>query len=396
MILEKLFRAMAEKGASDIFISAGAPIQIKIQGVAHPVNQQIIQPASVRRMAEELMTPEQWSRFEASKEMNLSLGIPELGNFRVNCFYQRGSVALVVRHVRVDIPPLESLGLPTSLASLAMENRGLVLVVGATGSGKSTTIASMLDYRNGNRSGHILTVEDPIEFLFKHKKSIVNQRAIGVDTDSWNEALRNAMRQAPDCLMIGEIRDPETMLAALSYAQTGHLCIASLHANNSYHVLNRIINFFPVEHRPAIFADLSATLRGVVSQRLVRSLHGEQVAAVEILLNTRNISELIAKGEVNAIRGALEQSLAQGCQTFEQDLYRLYNDKTITLDEALANSDSPTNLSWLINNAKGETRKPPGHSRTQPNLNAERPPVDFETSLAGASFTELSINFNQN
>ena len=324
MILDKLFRLMAEKQASDIFISAGAPIHIKIQGQTLPINQQVMQPAMVQRMASEIMTPEQFADFETGKEMNLSFGLQDLGNFRVNCFYQRGSAAIVVRYVLGDIPSLESLGLPPILADIVLEPRGLVLVVGATGSGKSTTIAAMLDHRNTHRTGHILTVEDPIEYLFKHKKSIVNQRAIGVDTNSWGEALKNAMRQAPDCIMIGEIRDRETMAAALAYAQTGHLCVATLHANNSYHVLNRVINFFPLENRPALFMDLSATLRCVISQRLVRKPNGQRIPAVEILLNTRNIADLVVRGEINAIREAMEQSLAPGCQTFEEDLFRLY------------------------------------------------------------------------
>lgn len=352
MIFDRLFKLMAEKQASDIYVSAGAPIHIKIQGQSMPINQQVMQPAMVERMAFEMMTPEQIAAFEQKKEMNLSFGVQELGNFRVNVFYQRGSVAIVVRFVQGDIPKLDELGLPTVLADIIMEPRGLVLVVGATGSGKSTTIAAMLDHRNTYHTGHILTVEDPIEYLFKHKKSVVNQRAIGLDTVSWAEALRNAMRQAPDCIMIGEIRDQETMAAAISYAQTGHLCVATLHANNSYHVMNRIINFFPLDVRPSLLLDLSVTLRCVVSQRLVKKLDGQRTPAVEILLNTRNVSELIAKGELSGIKEAMEQSLAPGSQTFEEDLFRLYRANIITLDEALASADSPTNLSWLINNSQ--------------------------------------------
>ena len=391
MILDKLFRLMAEKQASDIFISAGAPIHIKIQGQTLPINQQVMQPAMVQRMASEIMTPEQFNEFETGKEMNLSFGLQDLGNFRVNCFYQRGSAAIVVRYVMGDIPSLESLGLPPILADIILEPRGLVLVVGSTGSGKSTTIAAMLDHRNAHRTGHILTVEDPIEYLFKHKKSIVNQRAIGVDTNSWAEALKNAMRQAPDCIMIGEIRDRETMAAALAYAQTGHLCVATLHANNSYHVLNRVINFFPLENRPALFMDLSATLRCVISQRLVKKPNGQRIPAVEILLNTRNITDLIARGEVNAIREAMEQSLAPGCQTFEEDLFRLYREKAITLEEALSSADSPTNLSWLVNNSQIEAPATPQAAAPAP-IPGDRPPVDFQSSLTGASFSEMSLN----
>lgn len=351
MILDKLFQLMAEKQASDVFISAGTPIHIKIQGNTVPVNQQIMDPATIERIAAELMNAEQAHAFAETKEMNLSFGIPHVGNFRINLFRQRGSVSIVIRYIQGNIPPLDQLGLPPVLSELIMAKRGLILLVGATGSGKSTTIASMLDYRNTHRSGHILTVEDPIEFLFKHKKSIVNQREIGMDTADWESALKNAMRQAPDCILIGEIRDKATMQAALAYAQTGHLCLATLHANNSYHALNRIINFFPLENRPALYLDLSVTLKAVVSQRLVKKPDGKRFPAVEILLNTRHIQELIERGEVTAIKEAMEQSLAPGSQTFEQDLFRLYRENTITLDEALANADSPTNLSWLINNS---------------------------------------------
>ena len=231
-----------------------------------------------------------------------------------------------------------------------MEKRGLVLVVGATGSGKSTTLASMIDYRVRNRSGHVLTVEDPIEFLFRHNQSIVNQREVGIDTHSWHNALRNAMRQAPDCILIGEIRDRETMQAALAYSQTGHLCLATLHANNAYHALSRIVNFFPLENRELLYLDLSIALRTVISQRLVNKLDGQRIPAVEILMNTRHIADLIQMGELGGIKEAMEQSLAPGSRTFEQDLYRLYSEEIITLEEALGNADSPTNLHWLINN----------------------------------------------
>jgi len=352
MIFDKLFQLMAEKLASDIFISAGAPIHIKIQGVTMPINQQVMEPPMIKRMIYEMMTPEQIDTFERVRELNLSFGRRELGNFRVNLFWQRHSIGIVVRYIQGDIPTLDSLGLPPVLAEVVTEKRGLVLVVGATGSGKSTTLASMIDHRNLNRSGHILTVEDPIEYLFKHRKSIVNQREVGIDTHSWHDALRNAMRQAPDCILIGEIRDRETMQAALAYSQTGHLCLATLHANNAYHALNRIVNFFPLENRSLLFLDLAVALKCIVSQRLVRKPDGVRVPAVEILMNTRHVAELIERGELNEVKEAMQQSLAPGSQTFEQDLYRLYHEGTVTFDEALANADSPTNLSWLINNAQ--------------------------------------------
>ena len=390
MILDKLFQLMAEKQASDIFISAGAPIHIKIQGNTIPVNQQVMLPDMIEKIAYELMSPDQIKTFEASWEMNLSFGVPNVGNFRVNIFRQRGSTSIVIRFILGNIPALGDLGLPNILGELIMEKRGLILIVGATGSGKSTTIASMLDHRNANRSGHILTVEDPIEFLFKHKKSIVNQREIGMDTQDWQSALKNAMRQAPDCILIGEIRDKETMQAAIAYAQTGHLCLATLHANNSYHALNRIISFFPLENRPALFLDLSVALRAVVSQRLVKKPDGKRIPTSKIMLNPRHISELIERGEVQGIKDAMEQTLAPGSQTFEQDLFNLYSAGTITIDEALANADSPTNLSWLINNSEfGSTT---GKEDRKADVT-----LDFDsTSEGGTSFKEFTLSLADN
>ncbi|MDP2811802.1 MAG: PilT/PilU family type 4a pilus ATPase [Rhodocyclaceae bacterium] len=388
MIFDKLFHLMAEKNASDIFVSAGTPIHIKIQGTAIPINQQIMDPATIRKMAYEMLTPEQIHNFEETKEINFSIGVNDVGNFRVNMFWQRNSVAIVVRFIINAIPRIEELSLPQVLSDIIMEKRGLVLVVGATGSGKSTTIAAMLDHRNSNKSGHILTVEDPIEFLFKHKKSIVNQREVGIDTLSWNEALKNAMRQAPDCILIGEIRDKETMSAAIAYAQTGHLCLATLHANNAYHAMNRIINFFPLENRTSLYLDLSATLKAIISQRLVKKPDGQRAPSVEILLNTRHIAELIEKGEINGIKEAMEQSMAPGSQTFEQDLFRLYREGTITLEEALANADSPTNLSWLINNSQIIAAQ--GNTVSAPPSAAEA----AASNAGGASFTEFTLNMD--
>jgi len=390
MILDKLFNLMAEKVASDIFISAGTPIHIKIQGNTMPVNQQVMLPDMIEKIAFELMSPDQAKVFEATMEMNLSFGVPRIGNFRVNIFRQRGSISIVVRYILGNIPQLDALDLPPVLGDLIMEKRGLVLIVGATGSGKSTTIASMLDHRNSNRSGHILTVEDPIEFLFKHKKSIVNQREIGMDTVDWAAALKNAMRQAPDCILIGEIRDKETMQAAIAYAQTGHLCLATLHANNSYHALNRIISFFPLENRPALFLDLSVALRAIMSQRLVRKPDGKRLPACEVMINTRHISELIERGEVQGIKDAMEQTLAPGSQTFEQDLFRLYRAGAISLDEALSNADSPTNLSWLINNSEINTTGGRDERKTDAAL-------EFDTTdEGGASFKDFNISLADN
>ena len=380
---------MAEKQASDIFISAGTPIHIKIQGNTMPVNQQVMLPDMIEKIAFELMSPDQAKAFDATMEMNLSFGVPQIGNFRVNIFRQRGSISIVVRFILGNIPKLDALELPPVLADLIMEKRGLVLIVGATGSGKSTTIASMLDHRNANRAGHILTVEDPIEFLFKHKKSIVNQREIGMDTLDWAAALKNAMRQAPDCILIGEIRDQETMQAAIAYAQTGHLCLGTLHANNSYHALNRMINFFPVDTRSSLYMDLSVSLKAIVSQRLVKKKDGKLAPAVEVLLNSLHMQELIERGDIPALKEAMEQSLAPGSQTFEQDLYRLFRADMITLEEALNNADSPTNLSWLINNNDAEPAKPRKEERIS------EMPYDLMATDAGGggpSYKEFSLS----
>ncbi len=384
MLFEKLFKLMAEKKASDIFLTAGAPIHIKIEGVSLPINQQIMEPAMIKKMLYEMMTPEQVNRFEREREINLSFGRHDLGNFRINAFWQRSSVAIVVRYIQGNIPSIDTLKLPSILNDLAMEKRGLILAVGATGSGKSTSLAAMIDHRIRNSTGHILTVEDPIEFLFRHNKSIVNQREVGIDTHSWHNALRNAMRQAPDCILIGEIRDRETMQAAIAYSQTGHLCLATLHANNAYHALNRIVNFFPLENRELLFLDLSIALRAIISQRLVTQPDKQRIPAVEILLNTRHIADLIQTGGLTSIKEAMEQSLAPGSHTFEQDLYRLYYEGKITIEEALVNADSPTNLHWLINNGGNllQQNKGPGNVNdilTMPDLEQTHPNVSSHT-----------------
>ncbi|MDR0233677.1 MAG: PilT/PilU family type 4a pilus ATPase [Zoogloeaceae bacterium] len=384
MILDKLFQLMSEKQASDLFNTAGAPIHIKIQGNTMPVNQQVMTPDMIEKIALELMSPEQTAVFEREMEMNLSFGVPQVGNFRINLFRQRNSVSIVVRFILGNIPELSTLGLPPMFADLVMEKRGLVLIAGATGSGKSTTLAAMIDHRNANRSGHILTIEDPIEYLFRHKKSIVNQRELGIDTQSWHSALKNAMRQAPDCILIGEIRDRETMQAAIAYAQTGHLCLATLHADNSYHALNRVINFFALENRPALFLDLAVSLKAIISQRLVRKPDGLRIPSVEVLLNTGYVSDLIERGEVQIIKEAMEQSNAIGSQTFEQDLFRLYKEGQITMEEALANADSPTNLSWLINNSGIDTDK----HKDKP---GDSVPEFEQNDDSGASFEKFTL-----
>ena len=354
MFLDPLFNLMAEKQASDMFFTAGAPVQIKISGRVMPVNSQILDPAMVKKIAYEVMNEEQIKGYEQTLEMNFGVGRANLGSFRLNVFRQRGAVAMVIRYIKPDIPSLEELKLPEVLKTLVMEKLGMILIVGSTGSGKSSSMAAMIDYRNATHPGHILTIEDPMEFIYKHKKSIVNQREVGIDTRSYENALISAMREAPDLLMIGEIREKSTLQSAMLFAQTGHLCLSTLHANNSYHALNRIINFFPREAREALLADLAISLKCVISQRLVRAKGGGRLPAVEIMLNTAHIAELIKNGEMGQIKDAMEQSLAPGSQTFEQALYHLYKSGQITIEDALSNADSATNLHWLINNA-GQT-----------------------------------------
>jgi len=368
MFIEKLLQLMAEKKASDIFISAGSPISIKIQGNLIPVNPANMDAEQTKKIVYEMLTPKQIATFENDQELNFSKPMAGLGNFRVNVFWQKGTTACVIRYITSDIPKIADLSLPHVLSTLVMEKRGLILVVGATGSGKSTTLASMLDYRNSIQAGHILTIEDPVEYVFIPKKSIFNQREVGNDTHSFHDALRNAMRQAPDCILIGEIRDLETMRMALTYALSGHLCLATLHANNAYQAMNRVISFFPLEVRPMLLQDLSVSLKAVISQRLIKTVDGGRVPAVEVLLNTRNVQELIEKGEITEIKEAMEKSMSPGSQTFEQDLFRLVRQGKITTDEALANADSATNLGLLLGNsgimpAMSERAKQPGATR---------------------------------
>lgn len=351
MDLSQFFRLMAEKRASDLFFSAGAPVYIKIEGEIRPVNQQVFDAALVKKVAYALMTEEQIATFEATHEMNFGVSVPNTGRFRVNVFRQRGSVAMVIRYITDQVPAVESLGLPPVLKDLVMHKRGLILVVGATGSGKSTTLASMIDHRNAHSTSHILAIEDPIEFIHKHKRSIVNQREIGIDTSSYANALVNALREAPDVLLIGEIRDQDTMRQALIYTQTGHLCLATLHANNAYHALNRIISLFPAEMQEGLLLDLAMSLKAVISQRLVRGVDGKRVAAIEILVNNMHIAELIQRREIDKIKEAIEQSLVEGSQTFEESLLELHLAGRISKEEALLNSDSRTNMEWLIANS---------------------------------------------
>jgi twitching motility protein PilU len=338
-------KLMAEKGASDLFFSTGAPVNIKIEGISSPLGSQKLPPGMVQKLAYGIINDEKKKVFEETLELNFAIAAHDVGRFRVNLYRQRGEVAMVVRYIQSHIPSIEALHLPAILKDLVMEPRGLVLIVGATGSGKSTTLATMIDHRNTHKTGHVLTIEEPIEYVHQHKKSIVDQREIGLDTLSYSNALKNAMREAPDVILIGEIRDQETMRHAMAYAETGHLCLSTLHANNANQTLDRIINFFPESAHHQLLLDLALNLRAVVSQRLIPGVDGKRVAAVEIMLKSPYISELIEKGDIDSIKDAIEKGTGEGMQTFDQSLYELYTQGKISQEEALNNADSHNNLS---------------------------------------------------
>ena len=378
MAMDRLFQLMKEKEASDMFFAVNSPVHVKINGNVIPINQQKMDNASILSLLSEVVSTAELETLERDNELNMGISAPGVGRFRLSAFRQRGTFSAVFRYVPVLIPALDQLRLPPILSELIMAKRGLMLLVGSTGSGKSTTIASMLDHRNEAKTGHILTLEDPIEYLFQNKKSLVNQREIGSDATSLHIALKNALRQAPDCILIGEIRDKESMASALAYAQSGHLVLATLHANNSYHALNRIISFYPIENRPALLQDLSSTIHAIISQRLIRAIDGGRIPAVEIMLNTRYVSDLIEKGDINQIKDAIEKSMAPGSQSFEQALMGLISTGQITQDEALENADSSNNLLWMLNN-NDKTSK------------VFSPESDIKND-ADASFTEFTLN----
>ena len=375
--MEKILYLMAEKKASDVYLSANSPALIKINGLAIPINAQVLPADAPRNLLAEILPPERIEELEESGELNLALPLEGIGNFRISGFRQRGSYAAVIRYIPTEIPALQSLNVPAVLTNLIMEKRGLLLMVGATGSGKSTTLAAMLDHRNTTALGHILTIEDPVEFIFTNKRSMVNQREVGIDTESLQIALKNALRQAPDVILIGEIRDRETMSAAIAYAQTGHLCLATMHANNSYQALNRILNFYPVEVRPTMLGDLAAATKAIIAQRLLRTEAGGRAPAVEVMLNTKLISELIEKGDFSGVSEAMEKSMAEGSQTFEQDIARLISTGIVSRKEGLQNADSPTNLMWRLEN---------DFTMAARAKDAEEEPDDE------ASFTEISLD----
>lgn len=374
--MERILRLMAEKKASDVYLSAQAPAMIRINGQCVPINSQILPFDAPRNLIAEVLPREKLEELDRTGELNMGFGVPGVGRFRLSGLRQRGSLAVVIRFITIEVPPLASLGVPEILAELIMEKRGLILMVGSTGAGKSTTLASMIDYRNEQASGHILTIEDPVEFLFKNKRCIVNQREVGVDTSSLDVALKNALRQAPDVILIGEIRDRETMSAALAYAQSGHLCLATLHANNSYQALNRILSFYPVEVRPTMLGDLAAALKSIVSQRLLRTQTGARTPAVEVLINTKLVADFIEKGDFTSVKEAMEKAMAEGSQTFEYDIARLIADGIVDRKEGMAHADSPTNLQWRLQN----------------DFNRAAKPVAAVEEEEGASFTEITLD----
>jgi twitching motility protein PilU len=369
--MERILRLMADKKASDVYLSAHAPAMIKINGQTIPINSQVLPPEAPRNLLSELVPPTRIEELTETGELNMAVPLEGVGNFRISAMRQRGSYAVVIRFVPDEVPTLDSLNVAPLLADLVMDKRGLILMVGATGAGKSTTLAAMIDHRNENTTGHILAIEDPIEYVYKNKRSVINQREVGPDTASLQIALKNALRQAPDVILIGEIRDRETMSAAIAYAQSGHLC---------YQALNRILSFYPVEVRPTMLGDLAAALRAIVSQRLLRTHTGGRVPAMEVMLNTALVTDLIQKADFSGVREAMEQSLAEGSQSFEQDLARLIVDGIVTRTEGLSHADSPNNLLWRLQNDFNAARS-----------NSSSVPLE-EDNADAATFTEFTLD----
>jgi twitching motility protein PilU len=348
MDIRYLLKVMVERDASDIYLTVDLPPIYRIQGITHPIGETAFTNEQLEKLASDIMRDKQRKEFEEKMEMNLALYYPELGRFRVNIFRQRGNVGFAIRQIKVEIVPIDKLGLPSIVKDIALTKRGLVLFTGATGAGKSTSLAAIIDHRNANASGHIVSVEDPIEFVHRHKKSVITQREIGFDTHSYEAALKNTLRQAPDVILIGEIRDAETMEAAITFAETGHLCLSTLHANNANQAIERIINFFPSERHTQIYLQLSLNLRAIISQRLIPGVDGNRVAALEILMDTPRARDLIKKGGIDELKDAMEQGVQEGCQTFDYVLFNLYKAGQISLDQALINADSANNLRLKI------------------------------------------------
>ena len=352
MRITEWLQILSTEGGSDLYLSTGAPPCAKFEGELKPIASELMKPGEIKDIAYEIMDSTQQAEFEQELEMNLAISVSGYGRFRINIFMQRNEVGIVARNIVADIPSWQSLRLPTILPEVVMAKRGLVLFVGATGSGKSTSLAALIDYRNSNSSGHIVTIEDPVEYVHTHKKSIVNQREVGVDTRSWHNALKNTLRQAPDVILIGEIRDRETMEHAIAFAETGHLCISTLHANNANQALDRIINFFPEERRQQLLMDLSLNIKAFISQRLIPTVDGKRCAAIEVLLGTPMVAELILRGEIDGVKEVMQKSENIGMKTFDTALFELYQEGLITEEEAVRNSDSANNVRLKIKFAK--------------------------------------------
>jgi twitching motility protein PilU len=385
MDIKELFKVMVESEASDLYLTVAQPPMYRIEGKIQPIGDHIFTPPELDTLVKSVMSESQLREYGENLELNMAMSLPGVSRFRVNVFRQRGSAGMVIRRVKAEVSSLEELGLPDILKEITMSKRGLVLVVGATGSGKSTTLAGMVDYRNATESGHIITIEDPIEFVHRHKKSIVTQREVGFDTHSFQAALKNTLRQAPDVILIGEIRDTETMEAAVTFAETGHLCLGTLHSNNANQAIERIMNFFPLERHAQIYLQLSLNLRSIISQRLIPSPDGKRVAALEILMDTPRARDLIKKGDVDILKEAMEQGVQEGCQTFDQALFMLYKEGKISLDQALINADSANNLRLKIKLAglKGDEETDQlqqpvnGNGREDPKLDAAKSNAAF-------------------
>lgn len=348
MVIKDLLKIMVERDASDIYVTTEAPPMYRIQGTTQPVGADNLTPDQTKELAYSMMNEKQTADFEQKLEMNLALYYPELGRFRVNIFYQRRNVGFVIRQIKTKILTIDDLGLPQILKDIVMIKRGLVLVVGGTGSGKSTSLAAMIDHRNSTSPGHIITVEDPVEYVHPHKKCVITQREVGADTLSFADALKNTLRQAPDVILVGEIRDTETMEAAITFAETGHLCMGTLHSNNANQTMERIINFFPAERHAQVYQLLSLNLRAIISQRLIPAVDGKRAAAIEILLGSPRVQDLILKAQIDTLKEAMAAGVQEGMQTFDQALYNMYKAGKITYDTALANADSANNLRLRI------------------------------------------------
>lgn len=384
MEISDYLKLMVKYEASDLYFTVGAPVSAKIHGILKPLEKTTLPAGRVKALAYELMSEEQIAQFELKPEMNLAHSMPGVGRFRVNVFKQRNQAAMVIRHIKTEIPSAQELGLPPILQKIIMQKRGLVLFIGGTGSGKSTSLAALIDHRNSSSGGHIITIEDPIEFVHNHKKSIVNQREVGIDTDCYEDALKNALRQAPDVILIGEVRDRETMEHCIAFAETGHLAISTLHANNSNQALDRIINFFPEDRRNQLLMDLSLNVRAFISQRLIPTLDGKRVVAVEIMLGTPLIQDLILKGDIHGIRDIMEKSTNLGMQTFDQALFKLYKDGVISIEEALRNADSQNNLRLKISLSEGTLD-------VDPDLKIEADPGDVNSMAARSGGLNLEM-----